>query len=135
MSRPSLLPLFLVLLLVLSAGCRRRGDHFSHDSAREAAERIFACLVEHRYGDYVMACNGSDSMPQAYRSQLEDMAAQFMDRQQKARGGILSAASTADTLMPSDSSARVYMDVVFADSQQEQISLCLLFRNGRWKLR
>ena len=82
-----------------------------------------------------MAHNGADSLPHAYRSQLVDLAGQFMARQRAARGGILSATATNDTLMEADSSARVYLDVVFADSLCEQVSLPLLFRDGKWRLR
>ena len=135
MNHTNLLPLFFLLLLLLSVGCRRQGDRFSHTSAREAAERIYACLLEGRYDDYVMSRNGADSLPQAYRTQLVDLAAQFMERQRAIRGGILSASATVDTLMEADSSARIYMDVVFADSLSEQVSLSLLFRDGRWKMK
>ena len=58
-----------------------------------------------------------------------------MAQQQSARGGILSATATNDTLMEADSSARVYLDIVFADSLCEQVSLPLLFRDGKWRLR
>ena len=125
----------LLLLLLLSAGCRRQGDHFTHASAQEAAERFYASLISGQYDEYVMAHNGADSLPHAYRSQLVDLAGQFMARQRAARGGILSATATNDTLMEADSSARVYLDVVFADSLCEQVSLPLLFRDGKWRLR
>ena len=125
----------LLLVMMMSVGCRRQGDHFSQASAREAAESFYASLISGRYDEYVMAHNGADSLPTAYRSQLVDLAGQFMAQQQSARGGILSATATNDTLMEADSSARVYLDIVFADSLCEQVSLPLLFRDGKWRLR
>ena len=126
------LPLLLLLLIV---GCNREGDHYTHRSARQAAERFYAHLIEGRYDDYVSARYDSDSLPQAYRSQLIDLAAQFMAQQRKTRGGILSATAMADTLIEADSSARVRLDLVFADSLREEISIALVFRNEKWKMK
>ena len=126
------LPLLLLLLIV---GCNREGDHYTHRSVRQAAERFYAHLIEGRYDDYVSARYDSDSLPQAYRSQLIDLAAQFMVQQRKTRGGILSATAMADTLIEADSSARVRLDLVFADSLREEISIALVFRNEKWKMK
>ena len=127
-----LLPL---LLFLLASGCNREGDHYSHRSARQAAERFYAHLIEGRYNDYVSARFDADSLPQAYRSQLIDLAAQFVAMQKKTRGGLLSATAMADTLIETDSSARVRLDLVFADSLKEEISMSLVFRNEKWKMR
>ena len=126
------LPFLLSLLIV---GCNREGDHYTHRSVRQAAERFYAHLIEGRYDDYVSARYDSDSLPQAYRSQLIDLAAQFMAQQRKTRGGILSATAMADTLIEADSSARVRLDLVFADSLREEISIALVFRNEKWKMK
>ena len=123
------------LLLLLIVGCNREGDHYSHRSVRQAAERFYSHLIEGRYDDYVSARYDSDSLPQAYRSQLIDLAAQFMAQQRKTRGGILSATAMADTLIEADSSARVRLDLVFADSLREEISIALVFRNEKWKMK
>ena len=123
------------LLLLLIVGCNREGDHYTHRSARQAAERFYAHLIEGRYDDYVSARYDSDSLPQAYRSQLIDLAAQFMAQQRTTRGGILSATAMADTLIEADSSARVRLDLVFADSLREEISIALVFRNEKWKMK
>lgn len=123
------------LLLLLIVGCNREGDHYTHRSVRQAAERFYAHLIEGRYDDYVSARYDSDSLPQAYRSQLIDLAAQFMAQQRKTRGGILSATAMADTLIEADSSARVRLDLVFADSLREEISIALVFRNEKWKMK
>ena len=123
------------LLLLLIVGGNREGDHYTHRSVRQAAERFYAHLIEGRYDDYVSARYDSDSLPQAYRSQLIDLAAQFMAQQRKTRGGILSATAMADTLIEADSSARVRLDLVFADSLREEISIALVFRNEKWKMK
>ena len=126
------MPLLLLLLIV---GCNREGDHYTHRSVRQAAERFYAHLIEGRYDDYVSARYDADSLPQAYRSQLIDLAAQFMAQQRKTRGDILSATAMADTLIEADSSARVRLDLVFADSLREEISIALVFRNEKWKMK
>ena len=123
------------LLLLLIVGCNREGDHYTHRSVRQAAERFYAHLIEGRYDDYVSARYDSDSLPQAYRSQLIDLAAQFMAQQRKTRGGILSATAMADTLIEADSSARVRLDLVFADSLREESSIALVFRNEKCKMK
>lgn len=127
--------LFPIFLLLVVFGCNREGDRYTHQSARQAAERIYTSLLEGRYEDYVRSRYDADSLPEEYRSQLIDLADQFMARQCAVRGGILSATATTDTLIESDSSARVRLDLTFSDSLCEEVSIALVFRDQKWRMR
>lgn len=119
----------LCIGVVLVVACTRKGDSLTHDSARQAAERYFTMLLDGRYEEYVNGLVGMDTMPDDMRSQMVDLMAQFM-KQQSVNRGLLRVTATSDTIQ--DSTAYVYLDVLYGDSVSEQVGMPLRFVNDRW---
>jgi len=125
----------LTVSVFLALACSRSGDRFTHKSARDAAQRFYSELIEGRYEKFVEAQDYADSMPQSYHEQMSAVMKLHVLNIKGKRGGIISAEATADTLIECDSSACVFLNVLFSDSLTEQICIPLVFRQNRWKLR
>ena len=125
-----LLPIFLGALLCVAA-CSRQSDRLTHASARQAAERYFTMLIDGRYDAYVDGLIGSDSMPDDMRSQMIDLLAQFMV-QQRVNRDLLHVTATSDSIK--DSTAYVYLDILYGDSVSEQVGMSLQFIGNRWRM-
>ena len=125
-----LLPIFLGALLC-AAACSREGDRLTHSSARRAAERYFTMLIDGHYDTYVDGLIGSDSMPDDMRSQMIDLLAQFM-AQQRVNRELLHVSATSDSIQ--DSTAYVFLDILYGDSVSEQVGMSLQFIDNRWRM-
>ena len=124
-----LIPLCFGIFFVVA--CSRKGDSLTHDSARQAAERYFTMLLDGRYEEYVNGLVDTDTMPDDMRSQMVDLMAQFM-KQQSLNRGLLSVTATSDTIQ--DSTAYVFLDVLYGDSVSEQVGMPLRFVGDRWRM-
>jgi hypothetical protein len=121
----------LCIGVALFAACSQKGDSLTHDSARQAAERYFTMLIDGRYEEYVDGLVCTDSMPDDMRSQMVDLMAQFM-AQQSVNRGLLRVTATSDTIQ--DSTAYVYLDILYGDSVSEQVGMPLQFVGDRWRM-
>ena len=70
-------------------------------------------------------------MPDDMRSQMVDLMAQFM-AQQSVNRGLLRVTATSDTIQ--DSTAYVYLDILYGDSVSEQVGMPLQFVGDRWRM-
>lgn len=119
-----------VFLLFLFLACSH-GD-FTHKAARQAAEGFYAKLVAGDYKGFVQGYAGAEHLPQDYRSQIEDAAAQFLARNEMQ--GLTSVRSISDSLLP-DSTAYVMLQLNFSDSTSEQIELPLILTGDGWRMK
>lgn len=111
-----------------------KGDSYTHDSAREAAERYYAMLQAGEYNSMVDAMwmdnpMARDTVPADLRQEYIDLLRQF--KAEMPRGGMLAATALRDSLFD-DSLAFVYLDLCFADSTHEEILQPLVFSRGKW---
>lgn len=127
MKRLFLLPSIALCL----AGCMDDGDTLTHHSARQAAERYYALLASGDCEGFAQGIEGTDSLMQL---EMTDLVAQFLHEQCQARGGIISANAVADSLSK-DSTADVYLELLYSDSTSEQICLPLRLHQDRWMMR
>lgn len=126
--------LCLCAALTLCLLACNRGDSYTHDSAKEAAERFctmlitddYAHLVDVMWMDNPMA---KDSLPADLRQEYVDLLRQF--KAEMPRGGMVQAKALRDSLF-ADSLAFVYLDICFADSTHEEILQSLVFSRGKW---
>ncbi|MCR4921530.1 MAG: hypothetical protein K5945_07495 [Bacteroidaceae bacterium] len=125
-----LIPICIGALFCIAA-CTGQGDRLTHSSARRAAERYFTMLIDGHYDEYVDGLVGSDSMADDMRSQMTDLLAQFM-AQQRVKRELLRVEATADSLL--DSTAYVYLDILYGDSASEQVGMSLRFVGDRWRM-
>ena len=128
--------ILLFLIPVLLASCWWRSDErYTHASAREAAQRFYTMLVCGDYGKFVNIQETADSMTDEYHVQMVELMEQFMDRFTAERGKVLKVTATRDSLIEADSTALVWLDLLFADSLVEQICVPLVFTNEKWRMK
>lgn len=118
----------LVLFVCLLPACTR--NLHSHEAAQEAAVGYYDMLIRGDYQGFVGGYAYADSLPEDYRSQLVDAVAQSMaeDPMQHMCG----VKALSDEL--ADSTARVMLQITFADSTREQIQLPLVLQKDGWKM-
>ncbi len=88
-------------------------------------------LIDGHYDTYVDGLIGSDSMPDDMRSQMIDLLAQFM-AQQRVNRELLHVSATSDSIQ--DSTAYVFLDILYGDSVSEQVGMSLQFIDNRWRM-
>ncbi|MBQ7461840.1 MAG: hypothetical protein IJS63_06230 [Bacteroidaceae bacterium] len=107
------------------------GSLYTHEAAREAAEKHYTKLIKGDYKGFVKGYAYSEEWPEDYRSQLVDATAQFMARNDMQR--LVSVAAINDSL-GEDSMAYVMLQLCFSDSTNEQIELPLILTDDGWKM-
>ena len=120
------LSLFLFLLLSCSQ------DQYTHEAARKAAEDYYFMLINGSYADFVNGYANAESLPEDFRSQLEDAMAQFMERDEMR--SLVSVSAISDTLLE-DSTAYVMLRLEFNDRTSEQIELPMVLMKEGWKMK
>ena len=125
----------LFLLALIIQACRQERDlsEFSSEGARHAAEQFYSCLIQGEGQAYVDNMREASSMDSCKYKQFLVLMEQFIHDEQQVRGGILSAKATDDKIV--DSTAMVYLDVMFGDSTSERIILPVIYSAGRWWIR
>ena len=118
------------LLLLLLLACSR--GQFSHKAARKAAEKYYTMLIKGNYKGFVKGYAYSEDLPEDFRSQLVDMTAQFMTKDDMRR--LKSVKAISDSLLE-DSTAYVMLQLNFSDSTSEQIELPLILMKEGWKMK
>lgn len=124
---------YLFTFITLLASCSGSCEPYSHEAARRAAQDYYTCLISGDYGRFADGMLTQDSMPAGMRSQLTDMCAQFMHGQ-SAANAIVRAEAVSDSLY-ADSTADVFLDLVFADSTRERVCLPMTLYDGTWRIR
>ena len=100
-----------------------------------AAEGFYSHLVAGEYELFLEGKAGADSLPGSYREQLLEGYQQFMDKQQRAHGGIREVRvsnARKDTLTDYTT---VLLLLCYGDSTQEEIVVPMVERNGRWRMK
>ena len=117
---------FLLFLLLVSCS-----GLMTHKAAREAAENYYTMLIQGDYKGFVGGYVDAESMPEDYRSQLEDATAQLMANDDMHK--LLSVKALSDSL-GEDSTAYVKLQLQFSDSISEEIELPLILMEDGWKM-
>ncbi|MBR4757660.1 MAG: DUF4878 domain-containing protein [Bacteroidaceae bacterium] len=130
MKQVALYTLYLALAISMLVSCREN----EHKAARKAAEQYYGYLIDGDVEKYVKAIHDYNELPEEYRNQLRDMFAQYLDNEQKMRGGLIQARALHDTIVD-DLYAHILMEVTFGDSTQEQVFLPLILTDKGWKLK
>ena len=76
----------------------------------------------------------AESFSPKYKEMLQDVFAQGAKELER-KGSVARVEATSDTLYVADSTAYVYLDLVFTDSVHEQVTLPMVFKKGEWRLR
>ena len=124
----------LFLLISLFSCSEEQGDRFTSESAQRAAQQYCALYTQGKTKEYVEGMVGSESFPPEYKEMLQDVLAQGAKELER-KGGVVRVEATSDTLYVADSTAYVYLDLVFTDSVHEQIGVPMVFQEGNWRLK
>ena len=131
MSRRLFLPLLLVLCLW--AGCSNQPT--PEELAGQAAKEYYDHLVAGNYEAFLNGKVGADSLPADYRQQLLQVYEHFVQKQEKAHGGIAKVTisnTRSDTLQQL---MQTFLILTFCDSIQEEIVVPMVEYNGRWYMK
>ena len=108
--------MILFLLAFLFFACTKTdSDTFSHESVRHAAERYYSFFVQGDAKQFVEGMADSPSFSEDYSRQMQSVIAQAAKELAK-KGGVVRVEALSDSLYTTDSTAYVFLDLVFADS-------------------
>lgn len=124
------------VLFLTAAGCgqREQGDTFTSESVQQAARHYYSLYTQGNACQFVEGMAGAESFSDDYRKQMQNVAAQAA-RELERKGGVVRVEAISDTLYAADSTAYVYLDLVFADSVHEQVGVPMVFVGGYWKMK
>lgn len=126
---------FLLLAFLFLASCTKTNtDTFSHESVRQAAERYYTFFIQGDAKRFVEGIADSPSFSEDYSRQMQSVVAQAA-RELAKKGGVVRVEAISDSLYTTDSTAYVFLDLVFADSIHEQVGLPMIFQNSKWRMK
>ena len=121
----------LLMLTMLFSCSEKQGDAFTNESVQQAAQHYYTLFVQGNAQQYVEGLAGAESFSEDYKQQMQNVIAQGA-RELERKGGVVRVEALSDTLYVADSTAYVYLDLVFSDSIHEQIGVPMIFRKGSW---
>lgn len=130
--------LFLLLpSLAIAVACTKPADRLREIEERAGATALayYDLLQKGKYHDFVLGMDGGDSLPTAYREQMEVNAAMFVKQQTDERRGIADITlqgCKADTVART---AEAMLTIVYADSTRETVCVPLVMRRDTWYMR
>lgn len=126
---------FLFLLLISLFSCSdEQKDTFTHESVQQAAQRYYTFYTQGKAKQYVEGMAGADMFPEDYKEQMQNVITQAAKELAK-KGGVVRVEALSDSLYAADSTAYVFLDLVFADSIHEQVGVPMAFERGRWRVK
>lgn len=127
--------LLLLLMLISLSGCsHEQKDTFSDESVRQAAQRYYTYFINGDAKQYVEGMADSQNFTEDYSMQMQDVITHASKELSK-RGRIVRVEALSDSLYTADSTAYVYLDLVYADSVHEQIGVPMAFLQGCWRIK
>lgn len=121
------------MLVALLASCSGGDKPYSHAAARRAAQEYYSYLISGDYDSFAAGIALRDSLYAGMRQELADMSAQFVHGQ-SGRNAMVRAVAVDDSLFE-DSTADVFLELVFADSTRELICLPMVLEGDTWRMR
>ena len=125
---------FALMLTMLVSCSHEQRDTFSHESVRHAAERYYTFFIQGDAKRFVEGIADSPSFSEDYSRQMQSVVAQAA-RELAKKGGVVRVEAISDSLYTTDSTAYVFLDLVFADSIHEQVGLPMIFQNSKWRMK
>ena len=124
---------FLMLILLFSCSDKQR-DTFTNESVKQAAQHYYTLYIQGNAKEYVQGMADADSFTEDYAQQMQNVIAQAAKELER-KGGVVRVEALSDTIYVADSTAYVYLDLVFADSVHEQIGVPMVFQKNKWRIK
>ena len=109
-------------------------DTFTHESVQHAAKRYYTLFVQGETKQFVEGMADAQTFSEDYSRQMQDVIAQA-SKELARKGGVVRVETLADSLYAVDSTAYVFLDLVFADSVHEQVGLPMVFQKSKWRMK
>ena len=126
--------LLLLLLMLLFSCSQKKGDPFTDEGAQQAAQRYYTLYTQGNAKEYVQGMVGADQFTEDYAQQMQNVIAQAA-KELNRKGGVVRVEALSDTICEADSTAFVFLDLVFADSIHEQVGVMMAYERGLWRVR
>ena len=127
--------LLLLLMLAILAGCSlKQGDTFTDESVQQAAQRYYTYFVNGDAKQYVEGMADCQAFSEEYVQQMQDVITHASNELAR-RGGVVRVEVLADSLYEADSTACVFLDLVFPDSVHEQVGVPMVFQKSKWRIK
>ena len=119
------------------------GEKKPDDAAARAAKEYYDSLFAKNYAYFVRGMYLPDTIPPAYREQLEANASMFVGRMESEHHGVCDVRIMRfvnDTVASPDKKSHVHTSDVFlvlclGDSLNEEVVVPMLYHKGRWVMR
>ena len=126
--------LYLLLVAFLASCTKTAPDTFSHESVQQAAQRYYTYFVNGDAKQFVEGMADSQTFPEDYTRQMQDVIAQAAKELDR-KGEVVRVEALSDSLYAADSTAYVFLDLVFADSVHEQVGVPMVFQKSKWRVK
>ncbi len=125
---------FACVFLALSA-CMSKGT--PEEEAAKAAQSYYALLVERHVNEFLDGKLLSDSLPEDYRLQLQQVYEQYVQEMDDKHEGIREV-RVSENVARRDSMLQLtyaFLILCFGDSTQEEITVPMVEQDGVWKMK
>ena len=131
--RPGLCLLFFIFYLLFSVACNTTPE----EQAARAARAYYQHLIDDRPAEFLQGKADVDSLPDSYRAQLLMAINQYRaDMLDKHNG--LNEVRVSDNVGRRDTSLHLtyaFLLLCYGDSTQEEITVPMVERDGRWLMK
>lgn len=122
-----------ILSIVLATSCAEKRDEAQ--VAANTAKIYYDSLIAGRCDVFVDGTFLPDSIPSAYREQLETNAKMFLHSQTEAHKGISGVSIASCVADSTATNANVFLFLHFNDSTSEQVVVPMIRHEGVWYMR
>ena len=126
--------LLLLAFLFLASCTKTNPDTFSDESVQQAAQRYYTYFINGDAKQYVEGMADSQNFTEDYSMQMQDVITHASKELSK-RGRVVRVEALSDSLYTADSTAYVFLDLVYADSVHEQVGVQMAFQQGCWRIK
>ena len=127
--------LFIACVFLALSACMSKGT--PEEEAAKAAQSYYALLVERHVNEFLDGKLLSDSLPEDYRLQLQQVYEQYVQEMDDKHEGIREV-RVSENVARRDSVLQLtyaFLILCFGDSTQEEITVQMVEQDGVWKMK
>ena len=127
--------LYIACVFLALSACMSKGT--PEEEAAKAAQSYYALLVERHVNEFLDGKLLSDSLPEDYRLQLQQVYEQYVQEMDDKHEGIREV-RVSENVARCDSVLQLtyaFLILCFGDSTQEEITVPMVEQDGVWKMK